>query len=142
MVAPGKVRTFIVFLLDILYWHKPDKQESPIIKAVPFFQLCRLLVILGSDNLLKVVIDSSFFDIANNSLSWDCKDFVFSVKTTIWLMELSATSSKRDLSIWSKFISGSDLISAWLLSLCLLLVLNSVFWDKFPASHFLFSLVS
>ena len=63
MVAPGKVRTLIVFLLDILYSRKPDKIESRIIKVVPFFQVCCLLVILGSDKSLKMVIGSSFFDV-------------------------------------------------------------------------------
>ena len=43
---------------------------------VPYFQVCCLLVILGSDKSLNVVIGSSFFDVASNSLCLDCKDTV------------------------------------------------------------------
>ena len=86
--------------------------ESPIIKVVPFFQVCCLLVILGSDKPLKVVIGSSLFDIANNSLCLDCKDFIFSIKTIIWLIALPAISSKGGLSVSSRVISDPDLISA------------------------------
>ena len=130
MVAPGKVPTLIIFILDILYSHKPDKIESPIIKVVPFFQVCCLLAILGSDKSLKVVTGSSFSDVANNSLCLDCKDFVFSIKIISWLIALSATLSKGGLSVWSEFISDPDLISAWVLSLCALLILKTIVWDK------------
>ena len=37
MVAPGNVRTFIVFRLDILNSLRPERIESPIIRVVPFF---------------------------------------------------------------------------------------------------------
>ena len=85
----------------------------------------------------KVVISSSLFDVANNSLC-----LAFSIKTISWLIALSATSSKGVLPVWSKFISHPDLISAYLLSLCALLILNYIFWDKFAAAIFLFSLIS
>ena len=39
MVAPKKVRTLTVFLIDILCSHKLDKMESAIIKVVPFSQV-------------------------------------------------------------------------------------------------------
>ena len=59
------------------------------------------------------------------NLCLDCKYFIFSIKTISWLIALSATSSRGDLSVSSKVISDPDLISAWLLSLCVLLVLKS-----------------
>ena len=37
MAAPGNVRTFIVFRLDILSSLGPDRIESPTIRVVPFF---------------------------------------------------------------------------------------------------------
>ena len=37
MVAPGNVRTFMLFRFDILYSLRPDKIKSPIIRVVPFF---------------------------------------------------------------------------------------------------------
>ena len=74
MVAPGKVRTLIVFLLDILYSRKPDKMESPIIKVVLFFQVS----CIGHSWFRQ---GGSFLDVTNNSLCLDCKDFIFSIKT-------------------------------------------------------------
>ena len=37
LVAPGNVRTFIVFRLDIFNSLRPDKIGLPIIRVVPFF---------------------------------------------------------------------------------------------------------
>ena len=105
MVAPGKVRTLIVFLLDILYSRKPDKMESPIIKVVLFFQVS----CIGHSWFRQ---GGSFLDVTNNSLCLDCKDFIFSIKTISSLIALSATLSKGGLSVSSKVISDPDLISA------------------------------
>ena len=55
MVVSGKVFTLNSFLLHILYSHKPDKIESPIIKVVSFFQVDCLLVIPGSIKSPEVV---------------------------------------------------------------------------------------
>ena len=55
MVVSGKVFTLNNFLLHILYSHKPDKIESPIIKVVSFFQVDCLLVIPGSIKSPEVV---------------------------------------------------------------------------------------
>ena len=105
MVAPGKVRTLIVFLLDILYSRKPDKMESPIIKVVLFFQVS----CIGHSWFRQ---GGSFLDVTNNSLCLDCKDFIFSIKTISWLIALPAISSKGGLSVSSRAISDPDLISA------------------------------
>ena len=44
MVAPGNVRTFINFCLDILNSMRPDRIELPIIQVVPWMVLTVVLI--------------------------------------------------------------------------------------------------